>query len=121
VLCHRPHCWQPTAHGDYLKPDSYCVLVTTTHEDSWWLEIDQATESLPRIRTEARIYLDHLTHGGLGPENVPPRVLFTTPTTQRYEAIKNVIAQLSIQDNHLINVTTRTGAPEFLIRELLAA
>lgn len=114
----EPTCWQPTAGGDYLKPDAYCVLTTATHRDCWWLEIDQATESLPRIRTKCRAYLDYLTHAGVGPDGVPPRVLFTTPGTPRTNAIGKIITKLSTQDNDLIRVTTRTDAPKFLITEL---
>lgn len=115
----EPHCWQPTGHGDYLKPDAYCTLSTTTHQDCWWLEIDQATEPLPRIRTKSRTYLDYLTHGGIGPDDVPPRILFTTPDTPRTNAITQLITTLSTSDNNLINTTTHTNAPQFLINELL--
>jgi hypothetical protein len=114
----EPQCWQPTGQGDYLKPDAYCVLSTTTHQDCWWLEIDQATESLPRIRTKSRAYLDYLTHNGLGPDNVPPRVLFTTPDVTRKNAIQEAITKLSTHDNDLIRVTTHADAPNFLITEL---
>jgi Replication-relaxation len=117
----EPACWQPTGHGDYLKPDAYCVLSTTTHRDCWWLEIDQNTESLPRIRTKSRAYLDYLTHGGLGPDDVPPRILYTTPDTPRTDAIEKVITTLSTPDNRLINTTTHTNAPQLLINELLTA
>jgi hypothetical protein len=116
----EPHCWQPTEDGNFLKPDAYCVLATSTHRDCWWLEIDQATEPLTRIRAKCRTYLDYLTHSGLGPDQVPPRVLYTTPNTPRCEAINNVTTQLSTQDNHLIGATTHTDAPTFLINELLA-
>jgi Replication-relaxation len=116
----EPACWQPTPSGDILKPDAYCVLSTATHQDCWWLEIDQNTESLPRIRTKARAYLDYLSHGGLGPDHVPPRVLYTTPDTPRTDAINHLITTLSTQDTSLINATTRTEATEYLIKELLA-
>jgi hypothetical protein len=115
----EPACWQPTGHGTYLKPDAYCVLSTTTHQDCWWLEIDQNTEPLPRIRTKSRAYLDFLTHGGLGPHDVPPRVLFTTPNTPRANTIKQAITTLSTRDDDLINVTTHTNVPNFLITELV--
>ncbi len=115
----EPTCWQPIGHGDYLKPDAYCVLATTTHKDCWWLEIDQATESLPRIRTKCRAYLDFLTHSGVGPDNVPPRILFTTPNTPRTTAIKQIITTLSTQDSNLINTTTHTETTTYLINELL--
>lgn len=116
----EPHCWCPTGHGDYLKPDAYCVLATATHRDCWWLEIDQATESLPRIRTKCRTYLDYLTHGGTGPDHVPPRILYTTPHPTRTNNINQVIRKASTQDNDLINTTTHTSAHTYLITELLA-
>jgi hypothetical protein len=114
---------EPTCHTDHdrhLKPDAYLVLHTATHRDCWWLEIDQATESLPRIKRKCRTYLDFLASGGLGPDGAPPRILFTAPGTQRTHAINNVITTLSTQDDYLINVTTHTDAHTFLIKELLA-
>lgn len=109
-----------THHDRHLKPDAYLVLQTATHRDCWWLEIDQATESLPRIKRKCRTYLDFLNYGGLGPDGVPPRVLYTTPNIQRCEAIKNVITQLSTQDDYLIDAITHADAYEFLINELHA-
>lgn len=116
----EPHCWQPTRGGNYLKPDAYCVLATTTHQDCWWLEIDQATEPLPRIRAKCRAYLDFLVHSGLGPDTVPPRVLYTTPDTRRANAIQETIRKVSTHDNDLIGATTHGDAHTFLINQLLA-
>ncbi|MBV9011177.1 MAG: replication-relaxation family protein [Pseudonocardiales bacterium] len=115
----EPVCWQPTETGRDLKPDAYTVLATPTYRDCWWLEIDRATESLPKISRKCRAYLDFLTHGGVGPHNVPPRILFTTPDTDRSNAIKKVITKLaSPETQHVINVTTHADAPKFLITEL---
>jgi hypothetical protein len=116
----EPACWQPTGHGDYLKPDAYLILATSPHQDCWWLEIDQNTESLPRIRTKCRTYLDYLTHGGLGPDDVPPRILFTAPDTDRSDAIHRVIIKLSIaaETDQLICVTTHAEAAPLLVTEL---
>lgn len=116
----EPACWQPTRHGDYLKPDAYCVLATTTHQDCWWLEIDQATEKSPRIKQKCRTYLDFLTHSGVGPDHVLPRILFTTPDERRANTIQETIRKISPQGNDLIGVTTHTTAPTFLINELLS-
>jgi len=92
----------------------YLVLASPAHQDCWWLEIDQATESSPRIKKKCRIYLDFLTHGGTGPDNVPPRILFTTPDANRSDAIKNVITKLSTTEtDQLICVTTHENAPNF--------
>jgi Replication-relaxation len=115
----EPACWHPIGNGRYLHPDAYLVLATSTYQDCWWLEADQATESLPRIKRKCRSYLDFFTHGGLGPDEVPPRILFTTPDTDRSDAIQKVITTLSTAEtNHLISVTTHEGAPKFLITEL---
>ncbi|MGH3772707.1 MAG: replication-relaxation family protein [Pseudonocardiaceae bacterium] len=115
----EPACWQPTPNGDYLKPDAYLMLSTPTHADCWWLEIDQATESLPRIRAKCRAYLDFLTHSGLGPNDVPPRVLYTTPDTPRTHAIQKTTRKASTHDNDLLCVTTHAEAHTFLINQLL--
>ena len=118
----EPHCWRPTGGGDYLKPDAYCVLSTTTHQDCWWLENDQATESTPRIRAKCRTYLDFLIHGGVGPDDVPPRILFAAPDHPRAQAINNVITtHTTTETQHMITITTQEDAPQFLINELLTA
>jgi hypothetical protein len=50
--------------------------------------LDQATESLPRITRKCRSCLDFPTHEGLGPDEVPPRILFTVPDVARSNAIQ---------------------------------
>jgi Replication-relaxation len=115
----EPACWHPTENNQHLHPDAYLVLATSTHQDCWWLEVDLATETLPRIKRKCRIYLDFLTRGGIGPDNVPPRILFTTPDNTRSDAIKKVITkQASTETSQLICVTTHDNAPQFLITEL---
>lgn len=115
----EPACWHPTGQGRYLHPDAYLVLTTSAYQDCWWLEIDQATESLPRITRKCRTYLDFLIHGGIGPDDVPPRILFTTPDADRNDAIRKVITTLpTIETGQLICTTTHDNAPKFLITEL---
>lgn len=73
----------------------------------------------PRIKCKCRTYLDFLTRGGLGPDNMPPRILFTTPDADRSDAIRKVITkQTSTDTDQLICVTTHDNAPKFLITEL---
>lgn len=116
----EPVCWHRIDNNRYLKPDAYVVLEATTHKDCWWLEIDQATETRPRIKRKIQSYLDHLTTGGTGPDNLPPRILFTTPNTTRTTTIGKVITPLTTaaQTDQVICVTTHTDAPGFLIKEL---
>jgi Replication-relaxation len=117
----EPQCWWPIGHGDYLKPDAYLVLQTATHRDCWWLEIDQATESLPRIKRKCRTYLDFLNCGGLGPDGVPPRILFTVPSPQRAHAINCMIVALTSKTtaDQLICVVIHESASKLLITELV--
>jgi hypothetical protein len=115
----EPACWHPTGANQYLHPDAYLVLATPTHRDCWWLEIDQATESLPRITRKCRTYLNFLTHGGAGPDTVPPRILFTTPDATRSDAIRKVITkQTTTETEYLICVTAHADASKLLITEL---
>lgn len=116
----EPTCWHPTGNGAYLKPDAYLVLTTPTYKDCWWLEIDQATESRPRIKHKIQSYMDHLATGGTGPDGTPPRILFTTPNTTRNNAIHKVITTLApeTRTDQMVCVTTHTDAPQFLIKEL---
>lgn len=116
----EPACWHPTSNGSFLKPDAYLILTTPTYQDCWWLEIDRATESRPRIKRKIQSYMDYLTTGGTGPDGTPPRILFTTPDTARSDAIRKVITTLTTETgtDQMVCVTTHTDAPQFLTKEL---
>lgn len=116
----EPACWYRTENNPYLHPDAYLILAAPTHQDCWWLEVDQSTESLSRIKRKCRTYLDFLTHGGTGPHQLPPRILFSAPDTARSDAIRKVITTLSTttETDQLICATTHNNASQFLITEL---
>lgn len=111
----EPQCWYPLGEGVYLRPDAYTVLRTATHGDCWWLEIDQGTESAPRLRAKIRAYADHLTSGGVGPDAVPPRVLFTAPDPERAAVIAGAATDAP---DHLVMVTTHDQAARLIMNEL---
>jgi hypothetical protein len=113
----EPACWWPLGDGRTLHPDAYLVLDAATHTDCWWLEVDQATETTPRLRRKCRAYLAHAASGGTGPDAVFPRVLFTAPTRQRADLIGAVIDSQR-RDTTLITATTHRHAAQFLINEL---
>lgn len=113
----EPHCWHPTGNAAHLRPDAYTVLRAATHADCWWLEIDQSTESPPRLRAKARAYRDHLTSGGIGPDGVPPHVLFTAPDQQRAAAVRSAV---SGTDAAMFAMTTHHEAAGLLAAELHA-
>ena len=114
----EPHCWHPTGNGSYLRPDAYVILKTATHADYWWLEVDQDTESPPRLRAKARAYRQFLTSGGVGPHGYPPHVLITTPDTERANTITRAITNPADDDGAALTVTTHHHAAQFMTTEL---
>ncbi len=91
----EPGCYWPNGLGGWLKPDAYAVLGRGKVLDYWWIEHDEATESLPTIRRKIQTYLDFWRRGQRGPHDVVPRVLLSTITTQRRDAIAAVVRRLS--------------------------
>lgn len=110
----EPHCWHPIGNGAFLRPDAYVILRTGAVGHCWWLEIDAGTEVLPRLRAKIRVYRDYVTSGGLGPDGVPPRVLFTTPDQQR----AHIITRLLGDTDDMITATTHDNAAALMIAEL---
>jgi hypothetical protein len=112
----EPQCWHPIGNGDYLRPDAYVILRTSTMGQCWWLEIDAGTEIVPRLRAKIRTYHDHFTSGGVGPDGVPPRVLITTPDQQRADVITGLLGDT----DDTITVTAHDDAAAYMISELSA-
>lgn len=74
----EPACWWRTGEGEWVKPDAFVVVASGEVEDSWAIEVDQATESLPTMRRKVKVYLDLVADGERGPDGgVLPRVLVT--------------------------------------------
>jgi hypothetical protein len=114
----EPATWWPIGNGGHLRPDAYTALAVPTHRDVWWLEVDRDTESLPRLRDKFRDYLDHATYNGTGPDGAPPRVLFTTPSQERADAIRVAITNMANPDVAMFTVTTHKQAARLLVTEL---
>lgn len=110
----EPHCWHPTGNGATLRPDAYTVLRRGNTGHCWWLEIDAGTEIVPRLRAKIRTYRQFLTSGGVGPDDVPPHVLFTAPDQPRADLISSLISD----DDAATSATTHDDAAAYMIREL---
>jgi Replication-relaxation len=119
IFATEPACWYPDGTGAWLRPDAYTVLHGLTHAECWWIEVDQDTESLPRLRTKLRSYVDYLHHGDTGPDQVPPRVLFTTPTSRRYRTITDLLAGIPYLEGQHFDACIHAHAGIHLIAALL--
>lgn len=100
----------PNGLGGWLKPDAYLVLDTPGARWHFWAEVDRATESLPTIRRKLDSYLDFYQRGQLGPSGVMPRVLVSTITEQRRDAIRELVRGLPEPAGELFVVTCERDA-----------
>ena len=114
----EPACWWPDDLGGHLKPDAHTLLATDRYQDAWWIEVDHATETLPRIKKKLVSYLDFQRRGGIGPAGVLPRVLITTPTKQRCAAVNGVITGLPPPADQLFHAALHEAATDLLIHTL---
>ena len=101
----EPASWWPDGLRGWLKPDAYTRLATASYTDHWWVEIDRATESLPTIQRKCEVYLDFYQRGQLGPSGVMPRVLFSTISEVRRDAIRALVEKLPPPADELFTVT----------------
>lgn len=114
----EPACWWPNGLGGWLKPDAHLAVAHQDVTDHWWLEQDQATQSLPTIRRKLTAYLDFVRRGLIGPGGVVPRVLISVPTEARRTAVQRLIEELPPPGSELLRAATH-GDTAGLIVNLL--
>jgi hypothetical protein len=114
----EPACWWPDDLGGHLKPDAHTLLATDHYQDAWWIEVDHATETLPRLKNKIQSYLDFQRRGGIGPADVLPRILITTPSAARHTAVTELITGLPPPAEQLFHAALHEGATDLLIHTL---
>ncbi|MCA1703789.1 MAG: replication-relaxation family protein, partial [Actinobacteria bacterium] len=114
----EPGCWWPDGLGGWLKPDAYLALDTRGARWHSWVEIDRATESLPTLTRKLDSYLNFYQRGQLGPHGVMPRVLISTITEQRLDAIRELVQHLPDPAGELFVVTLDRDAVLALLGSL---
>lgn len=107
----EPGCWRtwrtPLGVEVTLKPDAHLVLGVGLSEAHWWVEVDRATESLPRILTKCRTYLDYWRTGiEEAATGVFPKVLWVAPNERRRDQLVKVVRRLGADDRLLFAATT---------------
>lgn len=114
----EPASWWPNGLGGYLKPDAYTLLATEAVREHWWIEVDQATESLPTITRKLSAYLDFVARGQLGPQGLVPRVLVSAITPARGDAIVHIVQGLPDPAGMLFLVVTQPQAAACMLGSL---
>jgi hypothetical protein len=114
----EPASWWSDGRGGRLKPDGYVRVSNSEQFDSWWLEVDLATEHLPTLKRKLRAYIDFYRRGQLGPDRIMPWVLVTAPNAKRCSDIVRLIHQLSSQGEELFTVALHNDAAGVIVRRL---
>ncbi|RBY76893.1 hypothetical protein DQ239_11890 [Blastococcus sp. TF02-09] len=108
---HEPTCWRGFlgAYGsaETLKPDLYAVTATAEYEDSWFIEVDRSTESLPTLLKKCAQYERYQRTGREQEQRgVFPAVLWVVPDDRRAEVLVAAIRHRYGTDHELFRVTT---------------
>jgi hypothetical protein len=94
--------WWPDGAGGVMKPDASACVASGDVEDSWFVEVDRATESPVTLGRKLRRYVDFARTGQLGPDGVTPRVLLTVPHERRMRDVQTLMARLPPPADQLI-------------------
>jgi hypothetical protein len=121
----EPQCWRafigPAGTRVVVKPDLAIRIGVGALEDRWLIEVDRATERLTTIHAKARRYVAHARSGSEQREHgTYPRVLWTVPTPQRGDAIRDTLARLAPSERALFEVELFDAAAGFLAAEARA-
>ncbi len=87
-----------------IKPDARARLRLGRYEDTWMVEVDRATESLPTIRRKCELYIRYWQSGREG--EVFPRVLWLVPDEARRGQLLAVLGRLPAHTWQLFTVAT---------------
>lgn len=123
----EPRCWR-TFHGlggarITLKPDAYLITGSDEFVDSWFVELDRATEPLPRIAEKCKLYSRYWQSGREQSEQgVFPTVLYVVPSDHRKSQLVELLSRLPAEQWQLFQVVTNTEAIRAIASgELLAS
>jgi hypothetical protein len=108
---HEPACWRGFlgAYGgaETLKPDLYAVTANAEYEDSWFIELDRGTESLPTLLKKCAQYARYQRTGREQADHgVFPAVLWVVPDDRRAGALATAIRRRFGDGTELFRVTT---------------
>lgn len=94
----EPACWRSFAGRGggrgMLKPDAYVRIATEAFEDSWFVEVDLATESPRALDRKLAVYRQYWQSGREQAAcGVFPRVLWLVPDERRHAVVADACAR----------------------------
>jgi Replication-relaxation len=100
-LTAEPACWRTYGGSgnlrQVLKPDSYVRLGVGDYEDSYFIEVDLATEGSRALSGQLQRYLDYYASGEEQAERgVFPKALWLAPSDQRVSVIEDCIGRVPL-------------------------
>jgi hypothetical protein len=114
----EPACWWQDSSGAWVKPDASLTLSTPEVDDSWMVEVDQSTESLPTVRRKLIAYLDLAERGEAEADGLLPRVLVCVPDAARLDGVRDLVTHLPEPSNELLHVVMHKDAVRYLWQKL---
>jgi len=105
----EPRCWRffhgPGGAPLVLKPDAFVATATAEYLDSWFIELDRATEPMTVIIAKAKSYCRYWQSGREQmTEGVFPTVLFVVPDDSRQAQLVDMLSQLPTESAQLFQV-----------------
>ena len=87
----EPHCWR-SYHGTALKPDLYAVTTDGKYEDSWFFEIDLATEAPSRVVSKCEQYQEYYrSNVEQSMHGIFPLVVWIIPSAKRKATLQSLV------------------------------
>jgi len=94
-----------------LKPDLAVVTTLGEFEDSWFVEVDRGTESIPTLIRKCRQYLAYRQTGQEQLDReVFPLVLWVLPDQRRVDRLHEALATARGIDSSIFRLTTPDAA-----------
>ncbi len=115
----EPACWRRYDAASFqpatLKPDSYVRLGAGEYEDSFFIEIDRATEGSRAIGRQLERYVEYHAEGReQARRGVFPKVLWLAPDEARRQVLAACVERLSSQSRELFETAVFGRAIEYL-------
>jgi len=107
-----------------LKPDLFAITTPNADsefEDHWFIEVDLATESVPTVLRQCRVYEAYRRSGSAqATTGVFPLVVWVVPTQTRADKIRTALNDVRDLDSELFHVITEDQVVALVRGELSA-